>query len=160
MTPTQGIKRMESISHYLTQEHVYCDDLFAEAENDVDQGDWKAAEQAFRLFHATTLHHFTKEEETLFPAFEMASGMTGGPTYVMRQEHSQMRDAMQAMADALAGRDGERYLGLSETLLMLMRQHNMKEEQMLYRMCDQALRGEAQSLIARMGADQAVAHEA
>ncbi len=146
---------MESISQYLTQEHIYCDDLFAEAENDVGQGDWKAAEQAFNTFRAATLRHFTKEEEILFPAFETTSGMAGGPIYIMRHEHAQMRDVMQTMADALTSLDGDRYLGMSETLLMLMRQHNMKEEQMLYRMCDQVLAGESEALIDRMSAQSA-----
>ena len=31
------------------------------------------------------------------------------------------------------------YLGIADTLLILMQQHNMKEEQMLYNMMDQHL---------------------
>jgi iron-sulfur cluster repair protein YtfE (RIC family) len=54
------------------------------------------------------------------------------------------------MHGALERADGAAYLGLSETLLMLMRQHNMKEENILYPMADQALAGEQADLVARM----------
>ncbi|MDX2322458.1 MAG: hemerythrin domain-containing protein, partial [Moritella sp.] len=57
-----------------------------------------------------------------------------GPTEVMRNEHEQMRRMMTQMVEAIASKDTERFFGLSETLMMLMQQHNMKEEQMLYPM--------------------------
>ncbi len=141
---------MDSISHYLSEDHGHCDDIFASAENAVDQADWALAAQQFVAFHDAMLLHFAREENTLFPAFEADTGMANGPTVVMRQEHIQMRDAMQAMAEAVAARDAEEYLGLSETLLMLMRQHNMKEEQILYRMCDQVLAAQTDTLVQRM----------
>ena len=47
-------------------------------------------------------------------------------------------------------RDG--YLGLSETLMVLTQQHNMKEEQMLYHMMDQTFGAEATALLTRAGA--------
>ena len=59
---------------------------------------------------------------------------------------------MQAMGQAIAKRDMDAYLGLSETLLMLMRQHNMKEEQILYPMSDQALADTASDLVRQMDA--------
>ena len=43
---------------------------------------------------------------------------------------------------ALAQRDESEYSGFSETLLIMMQQHNMKEENILYPMCDAQL-GEA-----------------
>lgn len=139
---------MDSITQYLSDDHGHCDHLFAEAENTVAAGDWGAADQAFAVFKADTLRHFAREEELLFPAFEARTGMTGGPTAVMRDEHDQMRDALDAMAAAVASHDQPAYLSLSETLLMLMRQHNMKEERILYPMADQAL--EASPIIRAM----------
>lgn len=73
----------------------------------------------------------------MFPAFEAATGMTQGPTQVMRMEHRQMRGLMAQMQQAWAERDGEAFAGAAETLLILMQQHNMKEENILYPMCDQ-----------------------
>ena len=145
---------MSTIQSILTDDHDHCDDLFAEAENQVasaqNETDWQRAQSVFERFHSTTLMHLAREEQALFPAFESASGMPGGPTYVMRHEHTQMRDSLNAMAHALAEEDRDGYLGQSETLLMLMRQHNMKEEQMLYRMCDQVLAGERNALLERI----------
>jgi iron-sulfur cluster repair protein YtfE (RIC family) len=50
------------------------------------------------------------------------------------------------MNEALVARDAENFAGAAETLLILMQQHNMKEENILYPMCDQALAGQAESL--------------
>ena len=141
---------MTTISDYLTKDHECCDRLFADAENAVSRREWQPASALFAQFHQTTLRHFLREEETLFPAFEAHTGMQGGPTFVMRQEHEQMRDVLLAMQLALGREDGQAYLGLSETLLMLMRQHNLKEEQILYPMCDRALAEATDALLQRM----------
>ena len=52
---------------------------------------------------------------------------------------------------AVENRDKENYLGLSETLMMLMQQHNMKEEQVLYRMMDQVYVEEVNDLLRQAG---------
>jgi DUF438 domain-containing protein len=59
----------------------------------------------------------------------------------MRGEHRQMRDLLAQMKLALDERDGEGFGGAAETLLIMMQQHNMKEENILYPMCDNALGG-------------------
>lgn len=140
---------MQNISDYLTEDHEHCDSLFAATENAVCASDWATADARFAEFMADTLRHFSREETILFPEFEQLTGMTGGPTQVMRDEHIQMRNALEGMAAAVARRDTDAYLGLSETLLMLMRQHNMKEERILYPMIDQAL-PDAGAVIQRM----------
>lgn len=143
---------MTTIADYLTDDHQHCDDLFAEAENAVGRQDWSTALARFQDFQQATLSHFAREEAVLFPSFEAATGMAGGPTQVMRAEHAQMRETLASMGSALARRDTQVYLGLSETLLMLMRQHNMKEEQILYPMSDRALAAEGGELVERMRA--------
>ena len=57
----------------------------------------------------------------------------------MRGEHRQMRQLLEQMRGGLAARDGDAFDGGAETLLILMQQHNMKEENILYPMCDSAL---------------------
>jgi len=49
-------------------------------------------------------------------------------------EHQQMRALVQELDNALAAKVKDEYLGLSETLMVMMQQHNMKEEMMLYPM--------------------------
>lgn len=139
--PLRGFK-MDTISAFMTQAHHHCDTLFAEAENAVVAGDWEAATRQFAAFSRETEHHFRAEEEVMFPAFESATGMTVGPTEVMRMEHIQMRGVFSEMADGIRLRNRDAFLGASETMLMLMQQHNLKEQQMLYRMADQVLAGE------------------
>jgi iron-sulfur cluster repair protein YtfE (RIC family) len=143
---------METLSRYLTEDHAHCDDLFAAAENAVAAADWTTVEAGFDRFRAATQRHFQCEEDILFPAFESATGMTAGPTMVMRSEHEQIRQALAAMAEAVADRNADAYLGYGETLLMLLRQHNLKEEQILYPMTDRAMAGETPTLLARMQA--------
>jgi len=128
-----------SISAYLTHEHRACDDHFAQAEQAAANGDWEKAEKAFETFANETLLHFKKEEEELFPTFEAQTGNTQGPTTVMRYEHEQVRGLIGKMAEAVEKRDKDAYLSLSESMMILLQQHNMKEEQMLYAMCDRLL---------------------
>ncbi len=128
-----------SITAPLSQHHKYCDELFADAEDACANGDWASGEQAFARLLEQLETHFTGEEELLFPAFEAATGMTSGPTEIMRGEHRQMRELLAQMKGALACHDGDVFGGAAETLLILMQQHNMKEENILYPMCDRAL---------------------
>jgi hemerythrin-like domain-containing protein len=140
---------MSSIEAFMGQDHKACDERFAEAEAAVGAGDWAAAASEFDAFRKAMARHFEMEESVLFSAFEDRTGMTGGPTMVMREEHDQMRTILEALGGAVEARDAEEYLGQAETLNVLMQQHNLKEEQVLYRMMDEHLAGEADALLAR-----------
>ncbi len=120
-------------------EHRACDTLFAKAEETIAAGDWEKANETFLTFANETLKHFKEEEEALFPAFESATGMTQGPTQVMKYEHEQVRGLIGNMAEAIERNDKDTALSLSESMMILLQQHNMKEEQMLYAMCDRQL---------------------
>ena len=143
---------MAAISDYLTTEHEHCDNLFAAAENAMADGDLETAKTSYAQFRKATLEHFLREESVLFPTFDERTGMSGGPTAVMCLEHAQMRETLDAMGQALERGDGKAFLGLSEGLLLIMQQHNLKEEQILYPMTDETLREESTSLIEQMQA--------
>ncbi len=130
---------MDSLTAPLLAHHKQCDDLFANAEAAAHAGRWQECADAFRRFDAELEAHFATEENFLFPAFETATGMSAGPTQVMRMEHSQMRELLMEMADAQQEQDLRRFAGAGDTLLILMQQHNMKEENILYPMCDRSL---------------------
>jgi len=144
-----GSAATTSLSGLFTSHHRHCDEAFASAEKAAAAGDWPAAEAAFDTFSTDLLAHFATEEEQLFPAFESATGMTGGPTAVMRHEHVQMRGLVANARQALADHDGDAFLGEADTLLILMEQHNLKEENILYPMCDAQLAGQAAELLPR-----------
>lgn len=130
-----------TISSCMSGHHTRCDDIFARAEEACTQGEWERGAQLLGDFVSELEAHFATEEEVLFPAFETATGMRSGPTQVMREEHRQMRDLLADMESALTQRDNANFRGGADTLLILMQQHNMKEENILYPMCDQALGG-------------------
>ncbi|NPA41762.1 MAG: hemerythrin domain-containing protein [Aquificae bacterium] len=131
------------IAQYLTEEHRKCDQFYAEAEKAVSEGDWKKAKKLFEEFKEKTLLHFQKEEEVLFPEFEARTGMVMGPTQVMRHEHAQARELIDRLEKALEDKNKEEFLSIGESLMILIQQHNMKEEQILYPMSDQHLEGDA-----------------
>ena len=128
-----------NIKQFMAQDHRDCDLLFAKAENAATKDDWAAASQAFNAFFQAMERHFGVEEQVLFPAFEEETGVLTGPTEMMRMEHDQMRTLFAEMKDAMKQQNSDDYLGAAETLLIMMQQHNMKEEQILYNMMDQRL---------------------
>ncbi|NOQ90114.1 MAG: hemerythrin domain-containing protein, partial [Gammaproteobacteria bacterium] len=101
--------------------------------------DWDTASQAFNEFVQAMERHLGIEEQILFTAFEEETGMVTGPTEMMRMEHEQMRTLFAEMKEAMEQQNSDDYLGAAETLLIMMQQHNMKEEQILYNMMDQRL---------------------
>jgi hemerythrin-like domain-containing protein len=127
------------ISNYMKNEHRECDTLFASAEEAIALNEWSAANERFLKFANETLKHFKEEEEVLFPAFESQTGSSEGPTMVMRHEHDQVRGLIGKMAESLENEDRDACLSLAESMMILLQQHNMKEEQMLYAMCDRVL---------------------
>lgn len=141
---------MGNIKDYMTDDHRHCDDQFAAAEKAVSDGDWESGEAQFDAFRQAMEEHFDMEEGVLFPEFEEATGMTEGPTAVMRSEHEEMRRLFQQMEMAVGARYEDEYLDAAETLLLLMQQHNMKEEQMLYEMADRQLGSRADEILERM----------
>jgi len=130
------------ITSYMRNEHRACDDIFVQAEKEVIEGNFPQAIEKFEAFADETLRHFKKEEESLFPTFEGITGNTEGPTRVMKFEHEQVRGLMGKMAEALSNEDKDAYLSLAESMMILLQQHNMKEEQMLYAMCDRMMPSE------------------
>ena len=137
---------MHGISDFLTDDHRACDDRLAASEKALGAGRASEALTAFLAFQGAMAAHFEAEERVLFPAFEVRTGMRMGPTEVMRGEHAQMRQLMAAAVDAVQGNDLESFTNLVETLVVLMQQHNMKEENILYPMCDQHLADDAAAL--------------
>jgi len=141
----------DSVVGFFTADHRACDEAWAAAEAALDSGDASAGREAFEAFERAMERHFGWEEEHLFPALEAATGMAGmGPTAVMRAEHRQMRAVLAQMRGALDSGDGGEVLDQGDTLLMLIQQHNAKEEAMLYPMAQQRLAAQWPSLRTRL----------
>lgn len=142
---------MTNLVQFFTDDHRSCDARWASVEQAIDAGDRAAAESAWRSFSDAMERHFHMEEDEMFPAFEEASGMTGGgPTFIMREEHRQMRGLMSQVTSHMETGELGEVLDQGDTLLMLIQQHNSKEEGMLYPMAEQLLGTGWEALRARL----------
>ncbi len=143
---------MAVLSSFMRADHRACDDEFANMENVVADGNWEKASDVFEQFALNLDHHFRIEEEIMFPAFEARGAGHCNPTPVMIMEHTQMRNVLKQMREDIKACDKDHFFGLSETLMMTLQQHNMKEEQMMYPMIDESLGAEDQMLLDEMKA--------
>lgn len=146
-----GDIEMPTIADFMSADHLACDEAFAVAEQAALDNNWNEAEAMFNHFRAGMARHFRMEEDELFTTLIAANG-PAGPVQMMRMEHVQMNALIEQMADTVARHDARGYGGLSETLLIVMQQHNLKEEQILYPMADRFLAAQREALLGRMQA--------
>jgi hemerythrin-like domain-containing protein len=113
---------------------------------------WKKAIEFIRGF-ADQCHHF-KEEKVLFPAMEEA-GIPGedGPIGMMLMEHEEARSYVRAMLAAItliearneAAKDN--LISSAQAYCRLLREHIQKEDEVLFRMADEAIPAEEQKKV-------------
>ena len=138
-----------NLAAFFGADHTACDADWADTEAAVAQGA-AAASAAWQHFDGALRNHLAMEEEVLFPAFEARTGMTQGPTTVMRMEHTQMRGLLDQMATLARSGAWQDLLDQGDTLLMIIGQHNAKEEGMLYPMAQDYLAAEWPALRDRL----------
>jgi hemerythrin-like domain-containing protein len=131
-----------SLSQYFLQDHRNIDAAWALVEKPLSTGDFEGGMIAWKKFEADMRRHLAMEEEVIFPAFEQITGNTSGPTAIMRMEHDQMRGLLDQIRAAIEASDTDEILDQGDTLLMIIQQHNVKEEGVLYPMCDNVLAGQ------------------
>lgn len=141
---------MDNIAGYLIIDHSRCDKLYGEAQNCVSTEAWDRAETVFQQFCEALERHFEMEEKVLFAAFEKAIHSTDGPTCAMRDEHQKIRSIISMLQDALARRSRNAFLGHSDTLDIMIQQHNLVEDSILYPMIDRILSGQKDDIIKAM----------
>lgn len=137
---------MPSIAERMQAHHQRCDEAFAEAEAAAHCRDTATCAAATRRFRGMLEAHFEVEEQILFPEFESRTGLCEGPTAVMRAEHDRMRALADDLGEAAAVGEHGNFGDCAETLLLYMQQHNAKEENILYPMCDRLFGSDAKLL--------------
>ncbi|MDK9692921.1 MAG: hemerythrin domain-containing protein [Sulfurimonas sp.] len=140
---------MSDIKEFLTNDHKACDEAFAAMEDAVAAKS-SDAERLYENFSNDLINHFSMEEIVLFPMLGQANSAASGTTKAMEMEHEQMRSLLSKMRKAIESMDKESFFSLSETLMILMQQHNMKEEQLLYALAQQHLGEDADHIIRQM----------
>jgi hemerythrin-like domain-containing protein len=135
------------ILEFMRDDHRLCDEVYSAAENALSANDREQAGVLFDQFYQMTNHHFDMEERELFITFEKRTGMMGGPTQMMRYEHQQLRSLLESMKSALNENRVNDFFGIGESMMIMLQQHNMKEEQMLYPMIDRALGSDSERIL-------------
>jgi len=141
------------VTEALAWDHDRLDGIEQEAFARLAAGDQAGARAAWSEFCVGLRRHIRFEEELLFPTFEARLGMppAAGPTAVMRAEHRQIEELIEAIGGALLEQAAA--LRLRAELHRVLGDHNLKEERMLYPATDQALDPEERdALVARIQA--------
>jgi len=130
---------MAGLADVLLQHHRHCDRFFSVALEAAAASDWAGFKRQIAALRDALERHIAFEEGELFPAFEEATGLRQGPTEVMRAEHGEMRDLLDALGAAQPRIDPEGCRAELEQLRAILQAHNVKEESVLYPACDQLL---------------------
>ncbi|MBU6482165.1 MAG: hemerythrin domain-containing protein [Nitrospirae bacterium] len=142
------MSEQKTISGFYEQDHDRLDELFKTFQN-LKRSDFGKAKEAFKEFKFGLQRHIVWEEDLLFPLWEEKTGMSeSGPTFVMRNEHRQIGQLLEAIhrkvADQNPDSDQE-----EQALLNLLGSHNMKEERVLYPSIDQVTSGAERETVFR-----------
>ena len=100
--------------------------------------DLAKAHKAFVDFKAGLRRHMVWEEDVLFPLWEKKTGMNkGGPTFVMRQEHREIMECLEAIDRKVQAQNPESDQE-EQAFMDMLERHNMSEEEVLYAAIDRA----------------------
>jgi len=151
--PMIGNESADCVTELLGVDHSRLDAALADAKRLLVSGEMGAARERFGVFREGLERHIEAEEQVLFPVFDDLSGAAqGGPTAVMRAEHTELRKLMTEVAGVLEAEAAE---GLTTPLAALTARiyaHNGKEERILYPMTDRLAReaGTLDDLVSRL----------
>jgi uncharacterized protein (DUF2249 family) len=128
---TKAVER--DVTDYLQEDHRRLDHIFNSFQEAFKEDRWDEALASFREFDLGLRRHIQAEEEILFPLFEEKTGMhDAGPTFVMRMEHTDIRDFLGKIMNATEAKNREEAARATDMLVNTLADHNMKEEQILY----------------------------
>lgn len=142
------MSEQKTISEFYEQDHDRLDELFKTFQK-MKRSDFPKAKEAFKVFKFGLQRHIVWEEDVLFPLWEEKTGMSeGGPTFVMRAEHRQIGQQLEAVHDKVGDQNPDSDQE-EQALLDLLGSHNMKEERVLYPAIDQLTSAEEREIVFR-----------
>ncbi len=147
--------KTETVTDYLGSDHRRLDKIMQRCGASVESGDMKQAASLFDEFHEGLKRHIKIEEGLLFPAFEAATetDRSSGPTGVMRSEHEEILRLMGLLKEHFSGESptAAGFETLRGKLVFALKEHNLKEERVLYPTTDRELSSERlHELVGRM----------
>lgn len=142
------MSEQKTISAFYEEDHDRLDELFKTFQR-LKRLDFAKAKEAFKEFKIGLQRHIVWEEDLLFPLWEEKTGMSeGGPTFVMRNEHRQIGQQLEAIHDKVAEQNPDSDQE-EQALLDILGSHNMKEERVLYPAIDNVTNSEERETIFR-----------
>ena len=149
---------MDTICSYLAYDHARCDALFVQAVDHVAAREWLPALKRTADFESAFARHMEMEESIIFRALEGAIGTCDGPTADLRKEHELLRGLLARVSQAVRDRKIVDFFDFADTFRIMLRQHSMKEEGILYPMADRMLADQRADLVASMVAISIIYH--
>jgi iron-sulfur cluster repair protein YtfE (RIC family) len=142
------MSEQKTICEFYEQDHDRLDELFKTFQK-LKRSDFAKAKEAFKAFKFGLQRHIVWEEGVLFPLWEEKTGMSeGGPTFVMRAEHRQIGQQLEAIHGKVAEQNPDSDQE-EQALLDLLGTHNLKEERVLYPAIDQLTSAEERETVFR-----------
>jgi iron-sulfur cluster repair protein YtfE (RIC family) len=146
--------RTETASRYLEDDHARLLSLLERAEQAL-AADPAIAGEALRGFASGLARHMRLEEEVVFPLFEVRTGLVGGPTDLMRQEHVELETTVEALQAALARGSCAAFGEAAALFRRRFSSHVSKEEHFVYPAVEQGLSdAERRALVSRLSRDE------
>ena len=144
------MSEQNTISKFFEKDHDRLDELFKTFQQ-LKRSDFPKAKEAFKAFKSGLQRHIVWEEDLLFPLWEEKTGMSdSGPTPVMRNEHRQIGQLLEAIHGKVAAQNPDSDQE-EQALLDMLGSHNRKEERALYPAIDQvAGAGERETVFQNM----------
>lgn len=142
------MSEQKTISVFFEQDHDRLDELFKTFQQ-LKRSDFVKAKDAFNEFKVGLQRHIVWEEDLLFPLWEKKTGrFEEGPTVVMRGEHRQIKQQLEAIHGKVAEQNPDSDKE-EQALLDLLGSHNRKEERALYPAIDQVASAEERETVFR-----------
>ena len=142
------MREQKTISAFYEQDHDRLDELFKTFQK-LKRSDFAKTKEAFKAFKFGSQRHIVWEEDVLFPLWEEKTGMSeGGPTFVMRAEHRQIGQQLEAIHGKVAEQNPDSDQE-EQMLLELLGSHNRREERVLYPAIDQLTSAEDSETVFR-----------
>ena len=126
---------MKTLLEHMQAHHGRCDQLYADGENFLLDEKIEEGLESIKSFLNEMERHFQMEETVLFPTFEEISYASGANPGDANGTSADAKTSGK-MSESVSNGDPEEILEVCETMMILMQQHNVKEEGILYPMAD------------------------
>ncbi|HVK77010.1 MAG TPA: hemerythrin domain-containing protein [Kofleriaceae bacterium] len=115
----------------LDDRHRQLDDALAAVGSSLGRCDYAGARRRLAGFDADLDRHIRREEQLLFPVYELAAGSAAATTR-MRHEHGRIRRLARALDGALADGDASEGSDVLDALRSVLALHFTKEDWVIY----------------------------